>query len=312
MVSLLILVAGQVFTLFLLMAVGFFFTKREIFTADTRSRMSTLLLYVVTPCVVIHSLTQTECTPELTRSVVLTLGASVAFYVVFALLTAPLFRKQAADTRDPLRFGSLYGNVGFMGLPLIQGVLGTEALIYCTVGVAIFNIGTWTHGLILMGGKSNASLKKAILNPGVIGCIIGFVLFFTGLRLPSPIAAGVQHLGNMNTPLAMLVIGGQMASVKLLETFRRPLLYRVSAIKLLVLPLLTAFLILPFGLNASAYSTVVILAGCPIAGITGIFAQSFRRDAATTAQSITLSTLLSILTLPVVTLYAHAVYLWLG
>lgn len=312
MVSLLLLVAGQVFTLFLLMAIGFFFTKRNIFTADTRSRMSTLLMYVVTPCVVIHSLTQTPCTPELTRSVLLTLAASMVFYVVFALLSTPLFPSLAADTRDPMRFAAIYGNVGFMGLPLIQGVLGTEAMIYCTVGVAVFNIATWTHGVVLMGGKSNASLKKAVLNPGVIGCVIGFLLFFTGLRLPSPLAAAVSHMGNMNTPLAMLVIGGQMASVKLMETFRRPLLYGVSALKLVVLPLVTAFLILPFGLNANAYSTVVILAGCPVAGITGIFAQNFDRDASSTAQVITLSTLLSILTLPLVTLAAHALYLWLG
>ena len=311
MVPLLFLVAKQVFTLFLLMAVGFFFTKRDIFTADTRSRMSTLLMYVVTPCVVIHSLTQTQCTPELTHSVLLTLAATVVFYVVFALLSTPLFPSLVADTRDPMRFGTIYGNVGFMGLPLIQGVLGTEAMIYCTVGVAVFNIATWTHGLVLMGGKSNVSFKKALLNPGVIGCIIGFLLFFTGLRLPTPLASAVNHLGNMNTPLAMLVIGGQMASVQLLETFRRPLLYAVSSLKLLVLPLITAFLILPFGLNEAAYTTTVILAGCPTAGITGIFAQSFDRDAPATAQLITLSTLLSILTLPLVTLAAHAIYLWL-
>lgn len=312
MISLLLLVAGQVLTLFLLMAVGFFFTRRKTLTAETLSRMSTLLMYVVSPCVVIHSLTQTQCTPDLVRSVLLTLAASVVFYVLAAVLSTPLYPSLAADTRDPMRFGTIYGNVGFMGLPLIQGVLGTEAVIYCTVGVAVFNIATWTHGIILMGGKSNASLKKALLNPGVIGCVIGFILFFTGFRLPDPIAAAVGHFGNMNTPLAMLVIGGQMASVPLLETFRRPLLYGVSALKLLVLPFLTAFLLLPFGLNESAYSTLVVLAGCPTAGVTGIFAQSFRRDSSTTAQIITLSTLLSILTLPLITLAAHAVFLRLG
>lgn len=312
MTSLLLLVAGQVFTLFLLMAVGFFFTKRGTFTAETLSRMSQLLMYVVAPCVVIHSLTQAECTPELTRSVLFTLAAFVVSYVLFALMTTPLFPSLAADTRDPLRFGTIYGNVGFMGLPLIQGVLGTEAVIYCTVGLAIFNIATWTHGLVLMGGKSNVSLKKVLLNPCVIGCLLGFFLFFTGLELPAPILSAVGHLGSMNTPLAMIVIGGQMASVKLLETFRRPLLYGVSALKLIALPLLAAFLILPFGLNEVAYSTVVILAGCPTAGITGIFAQNFKRDAASTAQVITLSTLLSIVTLPLVTLAAHVLYLWLG
>lgn len=312
MVSLLLLVAGQVFTLFLLMAVGFFFTKRGTLTDDARSRMSQILMYVVAPCIVISSLAKTECTPELTRSVLLTLAATVVCYIVYAILVTPLYRSMDKDTRDPFRFGTAYGNVGFMGLPLIQGVFGTEAVIYCTVGLAIFNIGTWTHGLVLMGGKSNVSLKKAILNPGVIGCAIGFLIFFTGLDIPGPLLSAIEHMGSMNTPLAMIIIGGQMASAKLLETFRNPSLYKASALKLLALPAVTAFLILPFGLNAAAYSTTVVLAGCPVAGITGIFAQNFHRDAPRTAQLITLSTLLSILTLPVVTLAAHAIHWKLG
>ena len=308
MLNNLLLVAGQVLTLFLLMAVGFFFTKRGTFTSASLSAMSQLLMYVVAPCIVIKSLMGEECTPEMTSSILLCLLALVATYVVYAILSTPLYPRLGADKRDTLRFAVIYGNTGFMGLPLVQGVLGDRAMIFCVLGLAAFNVATWTHGVVLMGGKEHASAKKAILNPGVIGCVIGFTLFFTGFKLPSPVADAVGHLGNMNTPLAMVVIGGQMASANLGETFRRKDLYGASALKLLALPVLTGAMLLPLKLPVEAFSTLVILSACPTAGITGIFAQSFRRDTVTSAQLITLSTLLSILTLPVVAVAADAVY----
>lgn len=308
MLANLLLVAGQVFTLFLLMGVGFFFARKGVFTPEVLSAMSRLLMYVVAPCIIIKSLTERDCTPDMIGVILRCLAVLVLTYALYALLSTPLYPRLEPDRRDTLRFAVIYGNTSFMGLPLVQGVLGDSALLYCVLAIAVFNVATWTHGAVLMGGKENASPKKAVLNPGVIGCVIGFALFFTGLDLPSPVAAAVSHLGNMNTPLAMVVIGGQMASANLGETFRRKELYGASALKLLALPILTGAVLLPMGLSAEAYSTLVILSACPTAGITGIFAQSFRRDTFTSARMITLSTLLSILTLPVVAVAADAVY----
>lgn len=303
----LLLVAGQVFTLFLLMGVGFFLARRGQLTGPGLSQMSCVLLYVVTPCVIVDALGKAARTPELIRSILWSLAALAVSYAVYALLAIPLYPKQPPDTRDSLRMGCVYGNTGFMGIPLISGVLGQTAMPYCTVGLGVFNIATWTHGAVLMGGRENASVKKVLLNPGVIGCAAGFLLFFTGLTLPGPIASAVGFLGSLNTPLAMLVIGAQMASADLPRTFRRRELWLASLFKLAVLPALTMALLLPFRLDALAYQTLVILSACPTAGITGIFAQQFGRDSASAAQLVTLSTLLSILTLPVAAVAAAAV-----
>lgn len=300
-----LLVAGQVLTLFLMMSVGFVLTRRGKLTQDTLSQMSHLLLYIVAPSVVIDSLLAAECTPELVHSILRCLLALVVTYGMYMLLAMLLFRKAPADTRDTMRFAVVYGNTGFMGLPLVQGILGNEALIYCTVSLAVFNITSWTHGAVLMGGRANASLKKAVANPGVIGCAIGFLLFFAGVELPAPVNNAIGFMGSMNTPLAMVVIGGQMAQANLGETFRKPMLYGVSAVKLVAFPLITALVLLPLGLSSEAYCTLVILSACPTAGVTGIFAQNFRRDTAAAAQQITLSTLLSIATLPVLALLAR-------
>lgn len=302
----LILVAGQVLTLFLMMGVGFFFVKRGQLNAAALSQMSHILLYVVTPCIVMDALLGPQCTPDLLVDILWCVAALAVVYAVYFLVSRVLFPRTPVDTRAPLQLASIYSNTGFMGIPLIRGVLGEEALIYCVVALVVFNIVTWTHGAIVMGGRENASLKKAVLNPGVLGSAIGFFFFFTGLSLPSPVASAVGYLGSLNTPLAMVVIGGQMALANLIETFRRPALYAVSGLKLLLIPVLTALVLLPFGLDGLIYQTLVILSACPTAGIVGIFAQQFRRDTGSAAQTITLSTLLSILTLPLMAVLAKA------
>ena len=204
-----------------------------------------------------------------------------------------------------MRFAAVYGNTSFMGLPLIQAVLGGEAVMIAVVGVAVFNTVTWTQGRVLIGGRTELSVKKVALNPGVLGLAVGLLLFFTGWRLPGPVDSAVGYLGSLNTPLAMVVIGGQMAQADLVQVFSTKKLYLVSAVKLLGIPLLTALVLLPFRLDGMVYVAAVILAGCPTAGATSLFAQSMGRDASLAARQVTLSTLLCLITLPVTAVLAQ-------
>lgn len=300
----LLVVAGSVVTLFLMMGVGFFFGKRGMLSTETLSQLSRLLLTVVCPCTVINAL-QVERSARLLSQMGLALLLVVASYVVFGLAACLLFRRQAAPTRAALRFGVVYGNVGFMGLPLVMSVLGEEAVPYCAMGIAVFNVATWTHGIAVMGQR--ASLRRAVLNPGVIGFAIAVVLFVGGLSLPGPVASAVEYLSGLNTPLAMVVIGGQMAGADLAATFRAGRLYGAAALKLVAMPLITIAALLPLGLDPTMFLTLAILAGCPTAGTTSMVCQLFHQDTASAAQLVTLSTLLSMVTLPLVALLAQAV-----
>lgn len=291
----LLTVAGQVGTLFLMMAVGFLLVQVGWLNGTGLSQMSSLLLYVVAPAIIIDTF-QRDDIPGL-GALALAVLAIGSFYVIFLPLSGLFFRREEAKKGSVLRIGMVYGNTGFMGLPLLEVVLGPVGLAYGAVSSVIFNIIQWTHGVVVMGSK--VSLKKAFLNPGVIGLLLGLPLLLLHARLPGPLYAAVSHLGKLNTPLAMVVIGGQMASANLVATFTQPKLYAVSAFKLVVCPLVTALVLLPFHLPAILYSACVIIAGTPCAGVTAIFAQKFERDTATAAQLITLTTLLSILTLPV-------------
>lgn len=291
-------VGGSVLTLFLLMSAGFLFGRLGLLSGETLSQVSRILLYVVTPSIMITSF-EVERTPASQGQLVSALAAMTGVYVVYMLLSQLLFPREGEEHRGILRFAAVYGNAGFMGLPLIQSALGQEAMMAAVVGLAVFNTVTWTQGRALMGGgRRELSLKKLALNPGILGFAAGLLLFFTGWRLPGPVDAAVGYLGSMNTPLAMVVIGGQMAQADLRKVFATRKLYLASAVKLLGIPLITALVLLPFRIDPVIYVAAVILAGCPTAGATSLFAQSMGRDAALAAQQVTLSTLLCLSTLP--------------
>ena len=291
----LLVVVGQVGTLFLLMGVGFLLTRLGKISADTRGQMSFLLLYVIAPCLVIETL-QVDLTPELLVLLGKALLVFLASHLIFILLSRPTFPSRDADTRPVLQFGIIFANTGFMGYPLVEAVAGPDALIFAAVSTVVFNLVQWSYGIVLMGGK--ASARSMLVNPGTISIAVGAALLFSGLRLPVAVNHAVSFLADMNTPLAMVVIGSQMAHANLRETFRRHRLFEASCLRLLILPAIVAAVLLPFGLDPLLYVSVVILSVAPSAGVTSIFAEQFGRNTAAGAQLVALSTLLSIVTLP--------------
>ena len=297
-------VAGSVLTLFLLMAVGFFFGKRGLLSKGTLKEMSTLLLYVVCPIIMVNTFLAREPDVETLRELLISGAILVGTYVLNILFIAPWFRKQGED-RGVLRFAAIYGNTGFMGIPLIQAVLGEAGMIPTVVSLAVFNIFAWTHGISLVGGRGQSSLKKALVNPGVIGFVLALGLFLLRVRLPAPVSSALSFVGNLNTPLAMLVIGGQMAAVDFRSLFGDWRLYAVSALKLLVIPLITMLVMLPFGLDRVTFTAIAILAGCPVAGVTSLFCERNGRDTSLAARLVTVSTILCIVTLPLTALVSE-------
>lgn len=297
MTDYLLMVSSQVGTMFLMMAAGFGLVKAGKLTPEAVPQMTNLLLTVALPCMLVDSL-QIERTQALLDVMGYAFLLLAVLYVLYCLLTAPLFRRQPPATGKALRFGVLYGNVGFMGLPLIQMVLGEQAMVYGVINLIVFNLFNWSQGVVLMGGRKQISLKQAVLNPGILGIIAAMLLFFCGITLPSMAGNAVHFLGSINTPLAMVIIGAQMAQADWQAIFRNRSILLACLLKLVAMPLLTALVLYPLHPEPDLYCTLVLLAGVPTASITAMFAQRYGQDVATSAQLVTLTTLLSILTLP--------------
>ena len=293
-------VAQPVITLFFMMAVGFMLEKKGHMSEEISARLSFILLYIGGPCVLVDSLQKLEGGPNMLPTIGAGLGLSSVYFLTSIAVSMLFWKHAGRDRRDTLRFGSVFPNCSFMGLPLMLSIYGPYGAIYAVPMIAVFNILQWTFGVWVMGGKELINVKKAILNPGTLSVAVGLGLFALGWKLPAPIGNTVYYLGGLNTPVAMLVIGAQMARVDLASTFRKKELYGASLLKLLMFPALFALITLALKVERSLLVALVLLAACPTAGTTGIFAQRYERDTSSAAQSITLSTLLSLLTLPLV------------
>lgn len=305
MVENLVLVAEQVGVLFLLISVGFVLRKMKWMDDRAASQLSQLLLYVVGCCAIINAL-QVPFSMELLMALLwglLFLGLQYGVLIVISMFT---FRKAPPETRSVLRYAQVYANNLFMGLPLVQAVLGDAAVIFVAPSLAAYQIFSWTHGVSMMGGR--LSLKRAVINPGIISVAVGFALFMARIMLPVVPARAVEYFSSMNTPLAMMIIGIQMAGADLKSTFTNLKLYGVAFVKLIVSPAVTLLIMLPcLKIDPNMFCALVILAAAPTAGVTSILAQQFRQDTAAAAQIISLTTLLSLFTLPVFAVIAKTI-----
>ena len=304
MINDLLTVGGSVVTLLLMMAVGFLLARKKLLSPAALTQLSTILMCVVNPTLIINTFLDETCDGPTMRSLLMAAVVLIGIYVLQGLLMLLFFRRQPEEDRGVSRFASIYGNVGFMGVPLIQSVLGSAGMLTTVVSLGVFNIAIWTHGQKLIAGKGKTSLKKVFLNPGVIGLVIALILFVSGLKLPGPVRSAVGYISGLNTPLAMIVIGAQMAAVNLPELLRDTRLFGVTAVKLLLIPTVTMVVLLPFGLDPMIYTAVVILSGCPAAGASSLMCQMAGRDAAYAARLVTFTTIFSIVTLPVVSAVA--------
>ena len=169
--------AQQVLVLFLLVAVGYAGGKAKWFGHEAVRGCTELVLLVATPCVIIQSFQK-----PFDRSMLAGLGAAalIALGVHAAAigLTHLVFRDKDEARRRVLRFGTVFSNAGYMSLPLQQALLGEEGVFYGAAYVAVFNLIVWSCGVLEMSGdRKNLSVKKLVLNPGMIGLAFGLPIF---------------------------------------------------------------------------------------------------------------------------------------
>lgn len=296
-----LMVAQKVLLLFLLMGVGFLTAKMKMISRESASQITDFVITFVTPCVIISAFQVDRGVIGLDQLGKLFLY-SLIIHVIAIGICHFLFRRRPEDEERVMRFGCIYSNCGFMGIPLVQSILGNEGVVYASAFLAIFNLLAWTHGVSLMGkGEGGISWKKAVLTPGTIGLAIAFPLFLFSIRIPEPIHSAVNFLANLNTPLAMVCVGVFIAGVNLRSVFKEGSLYLVCFFRLLFFPALSFLLLWAFGADRMSFLACLLQAAGPCATILALLAAKYDRDAEMASKLVALSTLLSILTIPLFT-----------
>ena len=299
--------AGQVAILYLIVLVGFICDKVKLFTEATAKATINLLLYIITPCIIIDSFLKMEYSPARAKKFFLALGLMFLLHVIAIVLNLPFFRKSGGPHNPIYKYASIYGNVGFMALPLAKAVLGAKGVFYCSSGLIAFNIITFTHGVRVMAGKDyQFDWKKLFINPGVIGVAIGLPLFLLDAQVPTVIAQPISLIAGLNTAVAMLIFGTYLANTDLKTMFFAKGIYLVALLKLIVLPVSCILLFKLMGIQGSLLVACAISASVPSGNNTFMFSSKYGLDVGMASKTVALVSVFSIVTMPVIIAFAQS------
>jgi predicted permease len=297
MLSNLFTVFGQVWVLFCLIAAGFLLARAGLVQRSAVSSLSNLVLYAALPCTLISAF-QLELTPGALHDFLLSLAAALGLYVLFFSAGHLAIRDGDTHRKRMMTLSSVISNCNFMGLPLQTAILGSAGVFYGSAYSAINPLFMWTVGIIyLHGGRKHFQLKKAVLNPAVFGTLAGLLLFLGGFQLPRLLNQGISYLGSMATPVPMVIIGIQLAHTNLRGAIRDKTGWLAAALRLLILPLLGLGVMYACGIRGNVLIATTIAASTP-AGV--ILAMFDRPDSTLAAEMVSLQTLCSVITMPLV------------
>lgn len=302
--ALLMILIKQVCIMFVLMGVGFVSYKKK-YISDAGSRdIGKILLNIVIPVVVISNFC-IEKTPEKTAQL---FGSALLSLVCMTLsvIMAYLFYHKKDRIGE---FSAAFSNAGFIGIPLVSATFGSEAVFYISIMIVLINALQWTIGVYTLTDDSNVMDPcKIAKNPIVISVVLGIFIYFCGIRIPSIVMQVFSLISAINTPLAMFVSGVYLAQSDLLKIIKEKDPYLVSLIRLIVIPLvlILVFCLFPFG-NREIKLAILIAAACPVGSNVAVFAQQYDKDYRKGVEYVCISTLLSIITLPLIVFIAQLI-----
>ncbi len=297
-----ILLMQEIVKLFVIMFMGYAVVKAGLMKASESKSVSVILVYLVNPCVIVNAF-QVEYTPEVQKGLILAVMAAVVIHLLYLLLTAIL--KHPLHLNVIERATAIYSNAGILVIPLVQVLLGQEYVIYSSAFITVQLVLLWTHCKSMLCEESKLEWKKILLNVNIISIFVGVILFVSRVSLPSGVQSVLGMMNNLMGPLGMLLAGMVIADVSMKNVFLRKRNYLSAALRLLIYPVLSLAVMKIISLFAPVSDFKQILLTVYLASVTPActtvtsMAQLYDKDAGYASSLYVLTTLLSIVTMPV-------------
>lgn len=292
-------VFSRVFSIFILMVVGYVARKAKAIDKVLVRGLSGFIINVAIPFTIIVSFDRSiprSAMPDLARVgfwAVLILGAS-------AVIATVIFRRFPDDKRKVLSYVTVFSNCGFMGFPVAASVFGKIGVMYASIYVIVFQIFIWTYGVNLFMGKSGKSqLRQALLNSGNIAVLLGMALWLLPFELPGAVQDSIVILSQMTTPLSMIVVGATLVDIPLRGLFSGLELWIGTLIRIVIIPAALFGIMRLFGIGGLPAKVAAFLTAMPAAAQLVIFAERYGANVALASRMVFVSTVLSVITLPV-------------
>ena len=239
-----VITAKQVAVLFLLIFAGFACVKTGTVKIEAKKAFSDLPLYLIVPAMVINSYL-TEFDPKVLQNLLQSFALSTVLLLLGLVITFLLTLRIGKEKNTPiLRFACIFSNAAYMGFTLVQALFGAEGLLYASVYVTVFNILLWTVGYAMVSGKVRPGevLHSILTTPVLWSVLLGLTLYLCRVNVPELIRQPLQLVGNMNTPLSMIITGMLIAGSKPEKLLGNREIYRIILIRMLFIPLVSFLL----------------------------------------------------------------------
>lgn len=290
-----IVLISQVVIMFMLMLVGFTLFKIGKINESGSSQISYIVLYISSPLVILESMLVPFEKEKLYTSTIVFIVAFI-IHIFIALLTKLLYHK-----RKPLnQFAMIFSNAGFLGIPLVRNVLGNESVFYISIFCLVTNIFLWTYGVYLVSEKKETiHINKIVMNPCIIAIFIGIICFVCNINVPDILHQSFHHLANLNTGLAMMVIGVYLAQTDFSAILKAKDVWMICLIRLIIVPTMTILVLWFIPIDTTIKTVLLIGFATPVAGALAMFSQTYGTDYGYGAGIIGMSTFLSLFTMPI-------------
>ena len=312
------LLLEQMLVLFLIICVGYYCYKKGIITEEVNGKLSAIVVNIANPALILSGGMVEERIQgkELLLMAVLTVAVYLSLILLGAFL--PQLLGVEKESRGAYRAMTVFGNIGFMGFPIISAVYGQGALLYATPFIIALNVLIYTYGISVMrvksarknveeapsGGKRSEMMDmiKKIFNVGVIASIITFAIYLSGIRVPAFVEKTASMLGGMTAPVSMMIIGASLAATDLKSLFLDRKMILFVLFRLLAVPIVGMALICHFVDNETIRGVCLVMLAAPVASMTTMLARQYDGNYELTAKGVALSTVLSVITMPLVQL----------
>ena len=294
--------ASQIMSLFLIVIVGYVMYKRTVIDDAAIVRYTKMIINISLPSQIITAFVSNVGIVS-NKEVLTVFGIAAVAYAIYAVVGV-LFvfvTRVPKHQRGTYIFMTMFGNVGFMGFPVITAIFGEEALIYAVIFMVVFNVLVYSIGILLINTKENSGFDiKKLINMPFIAAVLSIILYFANIKLPDMVMTSLNFMGNITTPAAMIILGATVATMPVKELFDEWRVYPFVVVRLAILPLIAIVLMQYVPVSDLIRGTVIVLSATPVATNTTMLAIEYGGDVKLGSKGVFFTTILCMLTIPLI------------
>ena len=289
--------------LFLLLILGFVLFKCHIFDEYTNKKISALIVNVASPMLIISSIAGVEGSNK--SIVFLMIGAGILMYIGFIILGKIINRIFPFPKKDWPVYECMvvFANTGFMGYPVLLDVFGQEAVFYASLIHMAFNFFVYTYAIMCLTKGDDSEFKlnfKQLLTPGIILIFVGIFIYLFDIQLPSVLMDTINSVGSLTAPLSMMMIGSSLAVYPIKDSFTDWRSYVFAFVRLMIVPFVTMIMCRLLHIDAYYANITIITNAMPVGSMVLMLATQYNANVKIVTRNIAVSTLLSVITIPIV------------